>query len=82
MPVIRETSPPDLPGFGDLLSEQGTPVTCSDGSAADIRHVPLTGRTGVTVMTSCPSGPPVVEQQNHQGAEDALALLRSRLAQR
>ncbi|MGW9131296.1 hypothetical protein [Streptomyces sp. NPDC055681] len=40
------------PGFGDLLSEQGTPVTYSDGSAADIRQVPLTGRTGVTVMTS------------------------------
>ncbi|MFD5064741.1 hypothetical protein [Streptomyces sp. NPDC058394] len=82
LPVIRETSPPDLPGFGDLVSEQGTLVTYSDGSAADIRHVPLTGRTDVTVMTSCLSGPPEVEQQIHQGAEDALAPMRSRLAQR
>ncbi|WP_326605920.1 hypothetical protein OG930_28890 [Streptomyces sp. NBC_01799] len=82
LPVVRETTSPDLPGFDDLVSERGTPVTYSDGSAADIRHVPLTGRTGATVMTSCPSGPPEVEQQIRQGAEDALALMRSRLAQR
>ncbi|MFC8259816.1 hypothetical protein ACFUNF_19865 [Streptomyces sp. NPDC057291] len=81
-PVIRETGPPDLPGFGDLVSGQGTLVTYSDGSAADIRYVPLTGRTGATVMSSYLSGPPEVGQQIHQGAEHALALMRSRLPQR
>ncbi|WP_371799183.1 hypothetical protein OG963_15985 [Streptomyces sp. NBC_01707] len=79
---IRETTPPDLTGFDDLASEQGTLVTYSDGSAADIRYVLLTGRTGATVMTSYLSGPPEVEQQIRQGAEDALALMRSRLPQR
>ncbi|MET8128922.1 hypothetical protein ABZV67_31495 [Streptomyces sp. NPDC005065] len=79
---IRETAPPDLPGFDDLVSEQGTLVTYNDGSAADIRYVLLTGRTGATVMTSYLSGPPEVEQQIHQGAEEALALMRSRLPQR
>ncbi|MGW5271604.1 hypothetical protein ACWEQP_03245 [Streptomyces sp. NPDC004044] len=82
LPVIRETTPPDLPGFDDLVSEQGTLVTYSDGSAADIRYVLLTGRTGATVMTNCLSGPPEVEQRIHQGAEDALALMHSRLPQR
>ncbi|MFD7750781.1 hypothetical protein [Streptomyces sp. NPDC059757] len=79
---IRETTPPDLPGFDDLLSEQGTLVRYNDGSAADIRYVLLTGRTGATVMTSYLSGPPEVVQQIRQGAEDALALMRSRLPQR
>ncbi|MER5682714.1 hypothetical protein [Streptomyces sp. NPDC002205] len=79
---IRETAPPDLPGFDDLVSEQGTLVTYNDGSAADIRYVLLTGRTGATVMTSYLSGPPEVEQQIHQGAEEALARMRSRLPQR
>ncbi|MFD4225291.1 hypothetical protein [Streptomyces sp. NPDC058545] len=79
---IRETTPPDLPGFDDLLSEQGTLVRYDDGSAADIRYVLLTGRTGATVMTSYLSGPPEVVQQIRQGAEDALALMRSRLPQR
>lgn len=79
---IRETTPPDLTGFDDLASEQGTLVTYSDGSAADIRYVLLTGRTRATVMTSYLSGPPEVEQQIRQGAEDALALMRSRLPQR
>lgn len=79
---IRETTPPDLPGFDDLVSEQGALVRYNDGSAADIRYVLLTGRTGATVMTSYLSGPPEVVQQIHQGAEDALALMRSRLPQR
>lgn len=64
------------------MSEQGTLVTYSDGSTADIRYVLLTGRAGATMMTSCLSGPPEVERQIRQRAEDALALMRNRLPQR
>ncbi|MFF3320949.1 hypothetical protein [Streptomyces sp. NPDC002889] len=78
---VREAAPPKVPGFEELVSEEGKQVVADDGTKTNFVYVLLTGRANERVLTASASGDAKQTDRIREQAADGLRTMRQRLTQ-
>jgi hypothetical protein len=79
---VRTPRAPRVPGFDQLLLEQGRQVSAEDGTRADRVYVLLTARADANVLTSSAGGPADDLTEIREQAVRGLRKMRQRLVRR
>lgn len=78
---VREASPPELPGFEELVAEEGRQVVTAKGAKVNDVYVIATGRDGRNVLSSYVVGKADLDAQIRKYATDTLRKMHQRLGQ-
>ncbi|MFJ6945599.1 hypothetical protein ACISU4_13305 [Streptomyces wuyuanensis] len=78
---VREASPPQLPGFDELVSEEGRQVVSANGAKVNDLYVIATGRDGRNILSAYVVGKADLDAQIQKYATDSLRKMHQRLEQ-
>ncbi|MFF7716924.1 hypothetical protein [Streptomyces sp. NPDC007988] len=79
--AVREASPPQLPGFDELVSEEGRQVVSANGAKVNDLYVIATGRDGRNILSAYVVGKADLNAQLQRYATDSLRKMHERLEQ-
>ncbi|MFD8194899.1 hypothetical protein [Streptomyces wuyuanensis] len=78
---VREATPPQLPGFDELVAEEGRQVVSANGAKVNDLYVIATGRDGRNILSAYVVGKADLDAQIQKYATDSLQKMRQRLEQ-
>ncbi|MEU0394398.1 hypothetical protein ABZ208_16750 [Streptomyces sp. NPDC006208] len=78
---VHTTPSPQVPGFDEIVAEEGRQVVAEDGTRTDRVYVLLTARADATVLTASAGGQTDALRKVREQAADGLRKMRKRLAQ-
>ncbi|WP_328396073.1 hypothetical protein OHS70_10680 [Streptomyces sp. NBC_00390] len=78
---VRTTPSPQVPGFDEIVAEEGRQVAAEDGTRTDRVYVLLTARADATVLTASAGGQTDALRKIREQAADGLRKMQKRLAQ-